>query len=56
MAREDEIVTTDIHRKARQQLKVLASLEGQSMREWLEWSINMAYQSKVGSKRKHINH
>lgn len=56
MARQNEVVVTDISREARQKLKVLASLESQTMREWLEWSINMAYQSKVGSKRKHINH
>lgn len=56
MAKKIDIVVTEIDRESRQKLKVLASLEGQTMREWLDWSIKMAYQSKVGSKRKHINH
>ena len=57
-----KLVQIEVPLDTRQKIKVLASLEGQTTPEWVEWIVaksyeaKMAYQSKVGSKRKHIKH
>ena len=38
---------TAVTLETRQKIKVLASLEAQSMVDWLEWMVNKAYEAKV---------
>ena len=45
--RHSTLTTTEIKLDSRQKLKVLASLEAQTMVEWLEWVINKAYDTKI---------
>jgi hypothetical protein len=44
------LIESDID--TRQKLKVLASLEGQTMQEWLTWVVTKAYESKLTANKK----
>lgn len=47
---EKDIVSVEISREDRRKLKTLASLEAQTIPEWLNWMIGKAYESKIYSK------
>jgi hypothetical protein len=50
---ELELVTTKIKRDSLQKLKVVASLEGMSLIDYVEWLTDKAYESANLGKRKH---
>lgn len=39
-------VSEECHRK----VKLIASLEGMEIREWMEWAVDMAYQSAMHNR------
>lgn len=50
--RKTDQVVIEIDRDSRQKLKVLASMEAQTMQEWLKWVITTAYASKLRANGK----
>lgn len=48
----NELVSQKIKRDTNQKLKVLASLERQTIAEYLEFVINLAYDAKIRSNKK----
>ena len=47
----DARITIETNLETRQKLRVLASLEAMSMKEWLTWMVKTAYASKVRAKK-----
>lgn len=45
-------VMLEMPRYVRNEIKVLASLEGQSMKEWVAWIVGKAYEAKMLAKKK----
>lgn len=41
-----DLVGIEVPLDTRQKIKVLASLEGQTTPEWVEWMVNKAFQAK----------
>jgi hypothetical protein len=48
--KEPEITTMQVERDTLQKIRVLAAMEGETTREYINWLINKAYESKL------INH
>ena len=46
MDKKTLLVSRDCHQK----IKLIASLEGQTMQEWVEWAINKAYESAMHNR------
>ena len=49
--RKIDDVVVEIERGHRQKLKVLASLEAMTMKEWLGWVIDRAYETKTAQSK-----
>lgn len=50
MSNKSIFIDEELHQK----IKVLASMEGQSIKEWVEWVVERAYESAMRNKRPHL--
>lgn len=55
VADKNELVTIKVKRGISQKIKMLASLETQTMQEWLEWMVNKAHEAKNINNRPHLS-
>lgn len=45
-------VVIEVTQDTRQKIKVLASLEAQTMIDWLEWMVSKAYEAKLHANKR----
>jgi hypothetical protein len=50
----DNYISTKIKRETNQKMKVVASLNAQTISQWLEWVVERAYESAMRNKRPHL--
>ncbi len=48
------LTTIEVKISTRQKIKVLASLEAQTMQEWMDWMVDRAYSAKLQANRKRV--
>ncbi len=51
----EERATIESNMTTRQRLRIVASLQGMTMGEWLDWSVDRAYESAYRDQKKHVN-
>lgn len=47
-------VVIEVEAESRKKIKVLASMEGQTMQQWIAWMVNRAYDATVHNKGRKV--